>query len=172
MNEAALHALMLQALEGDATAYRALLTACQRWLTRYYARRTAPGQIDDLVQETLISLHNKRASFDVSRPFLPWLAAIARYRWIDSMRRTGRAAEVELDDVHGVDPEALLTDARLSLERLLALIKPEQASVIQMVKIEGLSIAEAAARTGQSEPLVKVNIHRGLKRLAALVEEQ
>ena len=62
--------------------------------------------------------------------------------------------------------------ARISLERLFGHLPVAQALVIRLVKIEGLSIAEAADRTGQSEPLVKVNIHRGLKRLAALVESE
>jgi RNA polymerase sigma-70 factor (ECF subfamily) len=62
--------------------------------------------------------------------------------------------------------------ARVSLERLLAMIPPRQADVISFVKIEGLSIVEAAARTGQSESLVKVNIHRGLKKMSALIESE
>ena len=61
--------------------------------------------------------------------------------------------------------------ARISLEKLFRQLPQGQATVIEMVKIEGLSVAEAARNTGQSEPLVKVNIHRGLKRLAALIEK-
>lgn len=170
MGESELHPLMALSLAGDADAYRALLGGCQVWLTHYYARRMAPSHIDDLVQETLISMHTKRASYDPARPFLPWLAAIARYRWIDQLRKTSRAAEVELDDELGVDSEEDVVAAQLSLDRLFDQIKPEQAKAIRLVKIAGLSIAEAASQTGQSEPLIKVNIHRGLKRMAALVE--
>ena len=172
VSEAHLRQLMAQSLAGDAAAYRLFLGGCQMWLTRFYARRMAPSQIDDLVQETLISVHNKRASYDPTRPLLPWLAAIARYRWIDQLRKTGRAAEVELEDTLGVDSEEDVVTARLSLDRMLGQIKPEQANVIRLVKIDGLSIAEAATRSGQSEPLVKVNIHRGLKRMAAMVESE
>ena len=170
LNEAGLQLLMMRSLDGDAAAYRQLLAGCQLWLTRYYARRMAPSQIDDLVQETLLSVHNKRASYDVTRPFLPWLAAIARYRWIDQIRKTVRAGEVELEDVHGVASDEDETIASLSIERLLGLLKPEQALAIRLVKIDGLSIAEAASKSTQSESLVKVNIHRGIKRLMALVE--
>ncbi len=172
MTSDSLQPLMIRSLSGDAAAYRQLLAGCQVWLARYYARRMAPSQIDDLVQETLMSLHNKRASYDPARPFLPWLAAIARYRWIDQLRKTGRAGEVELEDNLGVESEEEAIGAKLSLQRLLDQIKPEQALVIRLVKIDGLSIAEAAAKSGQSEPLVKVNIHRGLKRLSALVESE
>jgi RNA polymerase sigma factor (sigma-70 family) len=162
--------LMALAQAGDAEAYRAVLTACNRWLLRYFSGRIVPGQVDDLVQETLVSLHKKRASFDASRPFLPWLAAIARYRWVDQLRRTYRAKEVELDETLAQDSGEEAMTARVSLERLLGLIPDNQARVIRLVKIDGHSVTEASAQTGQSEPLVKVNIHRGLKKLAALIE--
>jgi RNA polymerase sigma factor (sigma-70 family) len=171
-DDASLARLMALAQDGDTAAYREVLSACQRWLHRYFARRIAPSAIDDLVQETLMSVHHKRASFDPARPFLPWLAAIARYRWVDQLRRTYRAGETELTDVFGVEPEAEAVMARISIDRLFQHLPKGQAVAIRLVKIDGLSIAEAAARSGQSEPLVKVNIHRGLKKLAALIESE
>ena len=170
MTESELQLLMVRSLDGDTAAYRQLLSGCQKWLSRYFARRMLPGHIDDLVQVTLLSVHAKRATYDTARPFLPWLAAIARYRWIDQLRKTTRAGEVELDDNQGVESDEEEIFARLSLGHLLDQIKPEQALVIKLVKIDGLSISEAAAKSCQSEALVKVNIHRGLKRMAALVE--
>jgi RNA polymerase sigma factor (sigma-70 family) len=164
--------LMAAAQDGDTMAYRAVLTTCQRWLHGYFSRRIAPSAIDDLVQETLMSIHRKRASYDPARPFLPWLAAIARYRWVDQLRRTYRADETELTDIFGVAPEDEAVMARISIDRLLAHLPAKQAQVIHLVKIDGLSIAEAAQQSGQSEPLVKVNIHRGLKKLAALIESE
>lgn len=164
--------LMAAAQAGDAVAYRTVLTESQRWLRRYYARRIAPSAVDDLVQDTLASLHTKRATFDPTRPFLPWLAAIARYRWVDQLRRTYRADETELDDnlsTGSFEPEVA---ARVSLDRLLEKLPQRQSEVIRLVKIDGLSIAEAAERSAQSESLVKVNIHRGLKKLAAIVESE
>ena len=156
---------------GDKHAYAALLDACQRWLRGYYSRRIAPSQLDDLVQETLIALHTKRASWDSTRPFLPWLAAIARYRWVDHLRRLYRADEHQLhEELIGSDDEPAIA-ARISLGRLLGLLPEAQGRAIALVKIEGLSIAEASAATGQSESLVKVNIHRGLKKLAHMIEK-
>ena len=170
-DEASLARLMAMSQQGDKQAYGALLEACQRWLRGYYARRIAPAQLDDLVQETLIALHTKRASWDSTRPFLPWLAAIARYRWVDYLRRLYRADETELDtDVAGVDEEPAIA-ARITLERLFGVLPDAQARAIALVKIEGLSIAEASEATGQSESLVKVNIHRGLKKLAHMIEK-
>jgi RNA polymerase sigma factor (sigma-70 family) len=172
VNDQSLARLMALAQQGDGDAYRVVLTECRRWLTRFFSGRIAPSLVDDLVQDTLVSLHRKRATFDPARPFLPWLAAIARYRWIDQLRRTYRADEVELDDSLMADPASGDIAARISIERLLTLIPERQAHVIRLVKIDGHSISEAALRSGQSEPLVKVNIHRGLKKLTALCESE
>ncbi len=164
--------LMIATQAGDRRAYTVLLTEAQNWLERYFRRRVPPGQLDDLVQEVLLAIHAKRATWDEGRAFLPWLAAIARYRWIDHLRRVYRACEDELADrdaPQDSEEEAVL--ARMSLERLFVQLPPGQCRVIELVKIEGLSVTEAAMRTGQSESLVKVNIHRGLRKLAALVEE-
>lgn len=163
--------LMGLAQGGDKAAYRALLGSCGEWLARYYARRIAPHQVDDLVQETLLSLHSKRASYDANRPFYPWLAAIARYRWIDALRKLTTTDELGEADA-AVDHEEDAVLARLSLDSLLGHLPAGQAHAITLTRIEGRSVAEAARITGQSESLVKVNVHRGLKKLAALVESE
>ena len=171
-DEASLAQLMAASQKGDASAYRVLLAEIQLWLQRYFRRRVAPAQLDDLVQEVMMAVHAKRATWDPTRAFLPWLAAIARYRWIDHLRKVYRKAEDELGD-HDTpeDSEEEAMMARMSLERLFVHLPEKQSEVIELVKIEGLSIAEASAKTGQSESLVKVNIHRGLKKLSALVEK-
>ena len=164
--------LMAQVQRGDRQAYTVLLESASRWLTRYFRRKIPRDQIDDLVQDVLLALHQKRATYDASRPFLPWLAAIARYRWVDHLRKVYRAERQMPEGSEAIDDgdeEAVM--ARLSLEGLFSRLSPAQARAIELVKIEGRSIREASQRCGQSEPLVKVNIHRGLKRLAALIEE-
>lgn len=170
-DEATLARLMAMAQNGDRQAYAALLSACSQWLMRFYRRRVAPHACDDLVQETLMSLHQKLASYDPERPFLPWLAAIARYRWVDHLRKLYRADETgfDIEPVAPSDEPAIA--ARISLARLFQYLSPAQARAIELVKIEGLSVAQAAVACGQSESLVKVNIHRGLKKLAALIEK-
>ena len=164
-------ALMRASQKGDKQSYTVLLGECDKWLRRYFAAKIAPAALEDLVQETLISVHRKRASYDPSRPFLPWLAAIGRYRWIDQLRKTYRANEAELDDNLAADPQAEAISAKISLATLLAKLPEGQADAIHLVRIEGLSIAEASAMTGQSQSLVKVNIHRGIKKLTGIVEE-
>ncbi len=171
-DEPTLARLMAAAQDGDKAAANALLTEAVLWLERYFRRRVPPHQIDDLVQEVLIAFYTKRATWDPQRPFLPWLAAIARYRWVDHLRKVYRHEARELMDQDAVEEsEEDVVMARVSLDRLLGGLPERQARVIEMVKISGLSIRETAEKTGQSESLVKVNIHRGLKKLAAMVEE-
>ena len=164
--------LMAAAQNGDKSCANVLLSEVGLWLERYFRRRVPPHQIDDLVQEVLIAFYTKRSTWDPTRPFLPWLAAIARYRWVDHLRKVYKHDGKELMEDDAVeDSEEEVVLARVSLDRLLGQLPDKQARVIEMVKITGLSIREAAEKTGQSESLVKVNIHRGLKKLATLVEE-
>jgi RNA polymerase sigma factor (sigma-70 family) len=167
---------MAAAQGGDGGAYRRLLDAVSAWLKRFFARRLPPAMIDDAVQDTLLAIHEKRHTYDPARPFGPWLAAIARYKWIDRLRAMKARPTETLTEAMG---EALATDGHeeavmtaSALERLLGELKPAQSRVIRLVKLEGFSIDEAASRTGQSVSLVKVNIHRGLGRLMAIAARQ
>lgn len=164
--------LMIAAQDGDKAATNVLLSEVGVWLERYFRRRVPPHSIDDLVQEVLIAFYTKRATWDPSRPFLPWLAAIARYRWVDHLRKVYKHEAKELlDDDVAQDSDEDVVMARVSLDRLFSELPEKQAEAIELVKIGGLSIRETAEKTGQSESLVKVNIHRGLKKLAKMVEE-
>jgi RNA polymerase sigma-70 factor (ECF subfamily) len=171
-DEQTLARLMAQSQRGDRDAYRALLTLVGPLLGRFFCRRVADSALDDLVQDTLMALHRKRHSWDPSRPFLPWLSAIARYRWVDHLRRHYAAAEQALNDSHGIDSGESAIIARFGCDRLLGQLPEPQAAAIRATRIEGLSTAEASVRLGQSESLIKVNVHRGLKKLAAMVEEE
>jgi RNA polymerase sigma factor (sigma-70 family) len=161
---------MEAAQAGDAVAYRRLLGEISPWLKRYYARRLPPSMVDDVSQEVLLAVHAKRHTYDPERPFIAWLAAIARYKWIDSIRSLQSNATVPLDDELAApgNDETTVTSA-WSLEKLLGTLKPAQAEVIRLVKLEGRSVEEASRATGQSVSLVKVNIHRGLGRLVAFL---
>lgn len=162
-------AMMVLAQGGDAAAYRLLLEAVRDWLRRYYRTRLPVAVVDDAVQEALLVIHAKRASYDGARPFGPWLSAVARYLWIDRLRRMQRHAEGAAPGEERAEaPHAALDDAA-DIARLLAQLKPGQADAIRLVKLKGYSIEETARLTGQSAPLVKVNIHRGLARLSQLV---
>jgi len=171
-DDATLARLMGLSQQGDKQAYGLLLEEARSWLKGYFRRRVAPDQLEDLVQETLISLHRKLSSFDPQRPFLPWLAAIARYRWVDHLRKLPKVEEAGTDADYAIDSDEPAVTAKLSLERLFAKLPNAQAHVIELVKVKGFSIAEASQESGQSESLVKVNIHRGIRKLAAMIEKE
>ncbi len=166
--EAELKGLMVAGLAGDAAAYRVLLTAVGDLLRRYYRRRVAGHDAEDLVQEALIAIHSKRATYDVHQPFTPWLYAVARYKLMDHLRRSRVRAAISLDDAGDlfVEDESEAALARRDLDRLLQSLPETTQRYIRQVKIEGLTTAEAAQRVGRSEISVRVGIHRGLKSLA------
>lgn len=164
--------LMAAAQGGNGGAYNRLLTELAAWLQRYYARRIPAGQVDDLVQEALVAVHTKRHTYEPGRPFRAWLAGIARYKWIDRLRSNRRHQLEPIEDHDpAVEDHASAIGSKLAVAGLLDHLKPAQARVIQLVKLDGLSVEEAAEATGQSASLVKVNIHRGLARLSAYMSE-
>ncbi len=170
--EARLRALMLASLDGDAAAYRTLLSELSRHLQRYYARRLGSGNAasgDDLVQETLMAIHTRRLTFDRTQRFTVWLHAIARYKLIDHYRRQRVRVTVPLDDdaILFAPDDSEAAAARMDVEVALATLPRRPADLIRQVKIGGASVAEAAARAGMTETAAKVSIHRGLKALAA-----
>jgi RNA polymerase sigma-70 factor (ECF subfamily) len=164
--------LMAAAQTGHGAAYRNLLEEVGVWLRRYYARRLPSSMIDDAMQDALIAIHEKRHTYDPSRPFGPWLSAIARYKWIDRLRTLKTTSSKDLSDDLAVADHAEAVSSAAVLDHLLSTLKPAQSDVIRLVKVQGLSIEEASAYTGQSVSLVKVNIHRGLARLAATAREE
>lgn len=169
--EARLKALMLASLAGQESSYRTLLREVSERLRIYYARRLPAGSpaAEDLVQDTLIAIHTRRATYDRERPFTAWLHAIARYKLIDYLRQQRRQHEVALDEtaeeMFAVDETGAMA-ARLDVERLLLQVPEGPRALIQAVRVEGRSVAEVSATTGLSESVVKVTIHRALKRLS------
>jgi RNA polymerase sigma-70 factor (ECF subfamily) len=174
--EARLRELMGAAQRGDAQAYAGFLRELTPFLRAYFRRRLQrlPDEVEDLVQEALLAVHNSRHTYDERQPVGAWLQAIARYKMIDLLRaRAGREALHDpLDDDSGAlltDSEPAAAEARRDLRVLLRQLPDKQRLPIEYVTIEGLSVAEAARATGLSESAVKVGVHRGLKALAALI---
>ncbi|CAL8969866.1 ECF RNA polymerase sigma factor SigM [Rhodoplanes serenus] len=178
--ESELKALMVASLAGDARAHRDLLRKLSGYLRGYYrGRLTRMGrgvsEAEDLVQEALMAIHVGRHTYDTAELLTPWVHAIARYKLLDFLRRTRvSATNVALDyaeEVVAVDDSAS-TESALDLGRLLTMLPARMREAIQMVKIDGLSVAEAATRSGASESAIKVNIHRGLKALSAAISRE
>ena len=167
--------LMAAAQLGNAGAYTRLLTEVDGWLRRYYARRLPVSMVEDAAQDTLLTLHARRHTYEPGRPFKAWLAGIARYKWIDRLRALDRDPAVsyaeDMSEDIAIDDHGPAIVSALLLRKLLSQLKPAQSEVIRLVKLEGLTVEEASELTGQSVPLVKVNIHRGLAMLSYIVAD-
>ena len=159
-------------LDGDAVASRNPLSELPGYLRTYSRRRLHGGgaDVEDLVQETLIAVHSRRASYDRSQPFTAWAYAMARYKFIDHLRRCRVRMEIPIEDceVLFAPDEQEQAAAAHDVDELLGVLPPAQQEAIRLSKVEGLSINEIASRTGRSATATKVGIHRGLKRLRQL----
>jgi RNA polymerase sigma-70 factor (ECF subfamily) len=174
-SEKQLRELLVKGLGGDALAYHGFLKALSAHLRAYFRKRLfqRPDDIEDLVQETLLAVHNQRHTYQVNQPLTAWVHAIARYKLVDLLRaRESREALTDpLDDELEVfaESDTDAADAKRDLDKLLAELPEHHRLPIMHIKLEGLSVAEAAQRTGMSESAIKVGVHRGLKALAARI---
>ena len=174
--ETELRGLFLRGQGGDGAAYHAFLQRLSGHLRAFLARRLFgwPDEVEDLVQECLLAMHNQRHTYQSDQPLTAWVHAIARYKLIDLLRAKSvrEALHEPLDDELEVFAESATeaSDARRDLDGLLATLPERQRLPIVHVKLQGLSVAETAQLTGMSESAVKVGIHRGLKALASKIK--
>lgn len=168
---------MARAQGGDRAAYRRLLEDITRYLRALAARHFQnPRDVEDVVQEILLTVHALRQTYDPARPFGPWLVAIANRRIIDGLRRQGRAAarETALEPEHETFAvsEANLSEARSDrriLWEAIETLPPAQRQAIRLLKLQELSLKEAAAASGMSIAALKVAAHRALKSLRKML---
>lgn len=166
---------MAAAQRGDGTAYRTVLTDSLPVIAAAARAAGARGAlVDDVVQETLLTLHGARQTYDPARPFLPWLRAIARRRAIDALRREGRRVRevhdpIALDahpDESGAPGDALeAADRGRLLRAAVASLPVSQREAVEHLSLAERSLDEASALTGRSKVALKVNLHRALKAL-------
>ena len=148
-------------------------------VSRQYARNRVGDVpwIDDVAQETLITLHAARRTYDARRPFAPWFYAILSSRMIDVLRRERRigAREVGGDVLPEPAPDATsghVGSAAADPEQLKAAVAslPErQREVVSALKLGDESVKEVSQRLNMSESAVKVTAHRGYKALRKLL---
>jgi RNA polymerase sigma-70 factor (ECF subfamily) len=179
-DEAELSRLMRSSQKGDAGDYRQLLLRIRSMLAKYidhsfvrFGFGSGSGQ-EDVLQEILLAIHVKRHTYDPEQFFLPWMYAIARYKMIDYVRKNrafSSALDLEEELEHIESMTALDLTAEADLEKLLEILSEKQRSVLKLVKLEGLSLEEAAAKTGYSVSDVKVTVHRAMKTLQEKVKE-
>lgn len=178
--EAELRALLLSGLRGNAGDYRTFLSGLSGYLRTYYSAKL--GRIgrrgvdaEDLVQETLLAIHTRRGTYEVGEPVTPWIYAIARYKLIDYLRRTRTSqAEAPVDDAQDVPSpdDHAACESSLDLERLLEPLSEKMRMAVRLVKVQGLSVDEAAQRLGVTKSDIKISVHRGLKAMSAAVLER
>jgi RNA polymerase sigma-70 factor (ECF subfamily) len=174
MEEAALHALMIRGLAGDSPAYSTLLKRLAEVLRSYFRRKLFrhPHEAEDLVQDVLMAIHAKRGTFDTSQRLTAWVYAIAQYKLIDFLRRAKRRGiAIPLEAEMALFAEEGDAAASGDVETLLSRLPEKQRETIRLVKLEELSVREAAQKAGLSESDVKVSVHRGLKKLAKVVKD-
>ncbi len=183
---------MAAAQGGDAAAYELLLTSLLPPLRAFVRRRgVAAGEVEDVVQEILLSIHRARHTWRADRPFEPWMWAIARNASTDALRRQTRErsrrvaapggfseesspAHTLAADGGSSDPEEQLTAAELTprLAEALAKLPASQRQAVELLYVEQLSVVEAAARAGVSPSALKVRAHRGSRALRSALRPE
>lgn len=176
--ELRLHALLVQGLSGDAAAYHNFLQASATHLRAFLRRRLSrwPDEVEDLLQESLLAIHNQRMTYDPSAPLTAWMYAIAKYKLIDWLRRHARREMQNdvLDDENELfsTADADANEAQRDLATLLEMLPEQQRAAIMHTKIDGWSVRETAVALKISEASVKVAVHRGLKTLAEKLRDK
>lgn len=172
--------LFARAQDGDRAAYHAVLSAITPWLRAIARNRLRdPTEAEDALQDILMTVHHARHSYDPTRPIKPWLAALAQARIADRQRVLSRRAtrETSLDAKIAAGDETFAAvaanqtggmDGR-ALQRAIAGLPPGQRIAIELVKMQDMSLQDAAVASGQSVGALKVAVHRALIRLRNLI---
>ena len=163
--------LMAAARAGDRAAYRQFLAEAAGRIRARLARKIgSDSELEDVLQEALIALHEKRHTLDPGRPVGPWMYAIANYKLIDHWRRRGRGRLVLDDEADQAVPADSF--AGMDVAALLDRLPEAQAEAIRLTHIEGLTNREAAERVGIGVSAMKLRVHRGMLQLKAIADEE
>ena len=173
-----LETLMQRAVAGDTTAYGRLLSEVAVRMRRLVQRRApwlSPEDVEDVVQDILLSLHQARATWDPSRPFLPWMVAIARARLADNARRYARRAAIDLaasdlaetfcDIPTNSTAETVVN--LVSVRKAMRDLSPSEKQAVELLRLHEMSLSEAAEASGSTVAALKVAIHRAMRRMKA-----
>ena len=164
---------MIQAQEGDQHAYGALLNEVSMVIRAYLVSKFGRLEnLDDCVQEALLSLHQARHTYDASRPFRPWLFAIVRNRTIDLMRQSSRRIDSAPLDEGAEIPVPFEPTAAIDTGKLLKGLSRNLRETLVLTKLLGYSTRQSAVHQGVSESVVKVRVHRGIRKLRTLCDTE
>jgi RNA polymerase sigma factor (sigma-70 family) len=175
--------LMTAAQDGDRAAYRALLEAVTPYVRALASRCFRDtGDIEDAVQDVLLTVHAVRHAYDPGRPFGPWLVAIANRRIIDRLRRQMRARSREIEftaehetflplqaNLQSGSSESSADEA--VLHAAIEQLPPDQRQAIRLLKLKEMSLNEASLASGKSVSALKVATHRAIKSLRKLLRQ-
>lgn len=167
-------AWMRLAQAGDQDAYASVLVLLTSETRRFaHSRLGAVAWIDDVVQETLMTVHRARATYDASRPFAPWFYAIATTRMIDVLRRERRIAGREIVNepaMNAAVTSPVEVDIDLGAVRdALRALPARQREIVEGLKLRDESVKDIAGRLNMTAAAVKISAHRGYKKLRSLL---
>ena len=166
---APLAVLLLAGLKGDNARYAAFLRELTPILRRVIARRIQQADVEDVLQEVLISLHKARHTYDGGRPIMPWVIAIARFRITDHLRKHYTSRRDKTVDISGL--ENILTDVtestddRESIDELLQDVPAREKRILTLMHVEGYTAKQVAEQLNMKESAVKVAAHRAVKKI-------
>ncbi|MEZ4742972.1 MAG: sigma-70 family RNA polymerase sigma factor [Bdellovibrionota bacterium] len=168
--------LMAKAQTGDNEAYSLLLREIRKILQAFVSSRIHDkNAVEDVVQEILLGIHNAKHTYDSSKAFTPWMYTIAKYKYIDHIRKWTRkekniiSDEGILDQIISIKEDNIESNLKDELRVAIQKLPDKQKIAVQLMKLEGLSVKEVSQRTGMSETSVKVTAHRGYKALKKLL---
>ncbi len=175
--------LMARYCDGDRAAFDALYAAVAPRLYGFVLGLVGDRALaDDVIQETLLKLHEARGIYVRGADPVPWILTIARHAAFDELRRRRRARVRLVDDDARPPPEPRAelsgapelsrgSDDPAGAEALAALdrLPAAQRQALLLTKVEGLSQAEAAARAGTTPGAIKLRAHRAYVALRKLV---
>ena len=172
--------LMARAQDGDRGAYRMLLEDLVPYIRSIAGRCfKQPSDVEDAVQDVLMTVHMVRHAYDPNRPFGPWLVAIANRRIIDRLRRDARqrtreiALSAEHETFSGIPANlGQVNFEQAALGEAIEQLPPEQRQAIKMLKLNEMSLKEAAAASGRSIVALKVATHRAIKSLRRMLQDR
>ncbi len=157
--------LIRAGIAGNQSAYAEFLTQIMPLMRSVVAKKITSADVEDVLQEVLISIHKARHTYDCQRPIMPWLMAIARFRIIDHLRKhyaQMRHKTFDLDDWDDVTEE-LSSDE--SIDELLGDVDAKHKEILTMMHVEGYTAKEVGAKIGMNESAVKVAAHRAIKKI-------
>jgi RNA polymerase sigma-70 factor (ECF subfamily) len=164
--------LLQRAVSGEGAAYQQFLTAISHYLRPFIARRIPSADIEDVLQEILVSIHKARHTYDGKRPILPWIFAIARYRVVDYLRSHYSKLQYAPDDISQMQDflcEDVTKPSELSeyITEEVGKLPSKQQKIIHLIHTEGYTAKEVGVQLGMNESAVKVSAHRAYKLIKA-----